>query len=707
MAGVFLVIVPTEEFERYCRDREETSSLNKTKNATESKSETSVGRVPNGSTQQQQTPPPQYPTDAAGQPAYSSSDGQQPQQTPVTTTASNPNVGEPHWKSPGSLMKALEESLQQQRITDAVWHRTKESPFYQVIFTCESQERAEEILRTLYQAGIGRLYESTVCILPCSFYYEGRGCGEKSDDKDYPSETESEAGEDDELHPKDDVKSLRRQFIRSIKARLTVAQVVEGVKAGALLTFDFIMFVAIASLIAALGLVEDSPVVVVASMLISPIMGPIMAWTFGTVIQDHGLQRIGIKSELIGLSICIVTGFLFGLVCGPLDRVWGGRGQLPTTEMQSRGKLRVLWVGMLIALPSGAGVALSILGGNASSLVGVAISASLLPPCVNAGLLWAYSLVIYLRSFSEDDVTQEYMNRSLTNRPSLLPMDGYIVQYSYDMMTENLLLGVVSLLLSFINILCIIFMAIMVFKIKEVAPYTTVATTARFWREDIKITRDYNRTMQGHEAKKFAKTFVEEWAAINNINPGDHTSKTNSQLNYLRNVVEEAEEDEVYQTVIRCIGHPMPIDPVTATLGSLNRTTWPHPGYQRGSMKKPKVWDIDFNPRGNSMRRRMFSDPGDSYTPLHTISETEVEGNGSDVDVTPSTRCPGDTVVSMPSQSSIVASPVQSPPSSSGFASAPSRLLRSLMGRRFVVTRAVDDQGGRRKSKRAHTDQMV
>ena len=45
---------------------------------------------------------------------------------------------------------------------------------------------------------------------------------------------------------------------------------------------------------------------------------------------------------------------------------------------------RGLWVGMFIALPSGAGVALSVLGGNTGSLVGVAISASLLPPTVNS-----------------------------------------------------------------------------------------------------------------------------------------------------------------------------------------------------------------------------------------------------------------------------------------------------------------------------------
>lgn len=49
-----------------------------------------------------------------------------------------------------------------------------------------------------------------------------------------------------------------------------------------------------------------------------------------------------------------------------------------------RGVPRGLWVGVFIALPSGIGVALSVLGGNSGSLIGVAISASLLPPAVNA-----------------------------------------------------------------------------------------------------------------------------------------------------------------------------------------------------------------------------------------------------------------------------------------------------------------------------------
>ena len=37
----------------------------------------------------------------------------------------------------------------------------------------------------------------------------------------------------------------------------------------------------------------------------------------------------------------------------------------------AKGELRALWVGVLVAVPSGAGVALSVLGGNAGSLVDI------------------------------------------------------------------------------------------------------------------------------------------------------------------------------------------------------------------------------------------------------------------------------------------------------------------------------------------------
>ena len=61
----------------------------------------------------------------------------------------------------------------------------------------------------------------------------------------------------------------------------------------------------------------------------------------------------------------------------------------PTAEMTGRGTWSGIAFGTLVALASGVGVALGLLGNNTSSLVGVAISASILPPSVNCGMLLA------------------------------------------------------------------------------------------------------------------------------------------------------------------------------------------------------------------------------------------------------------------------------------------------------------------------------
>ncbi|CAN0242727.1 unnamed protein product, partial [Ectocarpus sp. 12 AP-2014] len=65
----------------------------------------------------------------------------------------------------------------------------------------------------------------------------------------------------------------------------------------------------------------------------------------------------------------------------------------PTHEMETRGNPWGLLTGIVIAIPSGMAVALSILSKNVNSLVGVAISASLLPPAVNTGLCLAVALI--------------------------------------------------------------------------------------------------------------------------------------------------------------------------------------------------------------------------------------------------------------------------------------------------------------------------
>lgn len=72
----------------------------------------------------------------------------------------------------------------------------------------------------------------------------------------------------------------------------------------------------------------------------------------------------------------------------PSARSW------PSDEMVSRGNTHALASGFLVAMASGVATALSTLGRNSSGLVGVAISLSLLPPMVNAGLCLCYAALI-------------------------------------------------------------------------------------------------------------------------------------------------------------------------------------------------------------------------------------------------------------------------------------------------------------------------
>ena len=117
------------------------------------------------------------------------------------------------------------------------------------------------------------------------------------------------------------------------------------------------------------------------------------------------------------------------------------------------------------AIPSGMGVCLSILGGNTSSLVGVAISASLLPPAVNAGICFVYAV---------------FLHTELVD----IPESGRDA-------ADFAIIGAISFALTALNIVCIWLAGIVMFEIKEVAP---TEQKSAFWARDLKMARELNRT---------------------------------------------------------------------------------------------------------------------------------------------------------------------------------------------------------------------
>ena len=130
------------------------------------------------------------------------------------------------------------------------------------------------------------------------------------------------------------------------------------------------------------------------------------------------------------------------LAVSEIDRMMIPGTSNTNLEMLGRSKLDDITWGVFVAIPSGVGVALAISSGGINALVGVAISAALLPPICNAGMLFAYAT---------------YPN---------LPEDWYKGLYSFGLFFMNLV------------IICLI--GYITFKVKGVNP---PENRKDFWRE--------------------------------------------------------------------------------------------------------------------------------------------------------------------------------------------------------------------------------
>ncbi|MEM7011372.1 MAG: DUF389 domain-containing protein [Verrucomicrobiota bacterium] len=145
-------------------------------------------------------------------------------------------------------------------------------------------------------------------------------------------------------------------------------------------SFDFMALIALSTMIAALGLIQNSAAVVIGAMLVAPLMTPLLG---------AGLALVQGNRALIGDCIrSIVYGFLGALLVG-LIAGFGARGlgllDGLTSELASRGGPNILDMG--VALASGIAAAYCIARPNlTAALAGVAIAAALVPPIATAGI---------------------------------------------------------------------------------------------------------------------------------------------------------------------------------------------------------------------------------------------------------------------------------------------------------------------------------
>lgn len=130
----------------------------------------------------------------------------------------------------------------------------------------------------------------------------------------------------------------------------------------------------------------------------------------------------------------------------------------PNEEIRSRIEWQSVYVGLPTAFFSGLGVAVSLLDDSASSLVGVAISASLLPPAVNAGIVWMTYTFYDLDLLGTEFQLYLYEEQEDGSVAKLFDREQFIKA------------GAISLTLTISNIFLIWASSMIMFRIKEVLP---------------------------------------------------------------------------------------------------------------------------------------------------------------------------------------------------------------------------------------------
>jgi uncharacterized hydrophobic protein (TIGR00271 family) len=156
----------------------------------------------------------------------------------------------------------------------------------------------------------------------------------------------------------------------SVEHRLVVEKVQEDGGWSAHYAFMILMSAGIA----VLGLLLSSPAVVIGAMLISPLMGPIIALGFALATFDSVELRRSLHAVALGVAMGIAFCALIVLL-SPLQTV--------TSEIAARTRPNLF--DLLVALFSGLAGTYAMIRGRHGAIVGVAIATALMPPLAVVG----------------------------------------------------------------------------------------------------------------------------------------------------------------------------------------------------------------------------------------------------------------------------------------------------------------------------------
>lgn len=149
------------------------------------------------------------------------------------------------------------------------------------------------------------------------------------------------------------------------------------------LSISFQVFLSIACLLAAIGVITNSPVTIVGAMVLGPEFGPLAAIAVGTVLRRGDLVRSGGLALGVGFPLAMA-------VTAVATVVFDATGLLSTGQLDMLDQVDFVYeVGpfsLIVALLAGAAGMLSLTSAKSAALVGVFISVTTVPAAAFASV---------------------------------------------------------------------------------------------------------------------------------------------------------------------------------------------------------------------------------------------------------------------------------------------------------------------------------
>jgi uncharacterized hydrophobic protein (TIGR00341 family) len=206
------------------------------------------------------------------------------------------------------------------------------------------------------------------------------------DDRQYTVITSGETAKTEHYH------ELEDRFVAGVEEDDSVAP--EEIRAKALDMYrnalTYYSLTACSAIVAAAGLLLDSPAVVVGAMVIAPQVGSALIASTGMVLDDRRMLKMGVRTQVVGFAIAIFGAIAFGWLLKTGGFVAGALEVTTIGQISKRISPGLLSVS--VAFCAGAAGALGLATALPVSLVGVMIAAALVPAAAAVGIGIAWSL---------------------------------------------------------------------------------------------------------------------------------------------------------------------------------------------------------------------------------------------------------------------------------------------------------------------------